>query len=80
MVAADPFCTAALELALLDGGQVARVVLVCDGAVAGCGAAGAAGAVTTQLREAAVSLLVVGRSAPAADAVARVARFVHGEG
>jgi hypothetical protein len=76
VVAADPFCTAALELALRDGGQVARVVLV---AGTGNRGPGVAGCVTTPLHESAVPLLVVGRGAPAADAVASVTRFVHGD-
>lgn len=76
VVATEPFCTAALELALRDEGRVSRVVLVSGRASDGCGVAGG---VTTDVRDAAVPLLVVGRAAPATDAVACVARFVHGD-
>ena len=77
VIAADPFCTVALELALRDGGQVARVVLVPG---ASNGGPGVSGCVTTPLHGSAVPLLVVGRGAPVADAVASVTRFVHGDG
>jgi hypothetical protein len=77
VVAADPFCVPALELALLDADQVARIVLVPGGEV---GETGLAGALATTTRAASVSLLVVRRGLSAGDALPLVTRFLEGDG
>ena len=69
IVAAAPFCTAALELALRDGGPVTRAVLVPDDAED-----------DWRTRGAAVPLLVVGRALSATEAVPSIAGFVAGGG
>lgn len=76
VVATGSFRAAALALARRDGGPVARVVLV--PAVPDDGE-GDEGRTTAVVGAAGVPLLVVARDAPAADAVAHVTRFVHGD-
>lgn len=66
VVAAAPFCAAALDLALRDGGPVGRTVLVTPDAPHAAGAA--------------VPLLVIGRAVAASEAVRRIAGFVSGAG
>jgi pimeloyl-ACP methyl ester carboxylesterase len=77
VIAADRFCIAALELALLGLDQVARVVLVADGRA---GEAGLDGALATTTPAASVPLLVVGRGLSAGEALPLVTRFLAGDG
>lgn len=77
VVATDQFCITALELALLDADQVARVVLVPGGRAE---ETGLDGALATRTRGATVPLLVVRRGLPAAEALPLVMRFLAGEG
>ena len=76
IVAADQFCIPALELALLDAGQVARVVLVPGGRA---GETGLDGALATTARQSAVPLLIVRRGLAAAEALPLVTRFLVGD-
>ena len=77
VVAADAYCIPALELALLDADQLARVVLVPGGDAARASALdGALGASPPQ---AAVPLLVVRRGLAAAEALPLVTGFLAGE-
>jgi hypothetical protein len=76
VVAADPFCIPALELALLDADQVARVVLVPGGEA---GETGLDGALATTTRASSISLLVVRRGLSASDALPIVTRFLDGD-
>lgn len=73
VVAAAPFCLPALELALLDRDQVARLVLVPGG---GAEETGLGGVLTTATRPAPVPLLMVRRGLPAAEAMPLVMRFL----
>ncbi len=73
VVAADPFCIPALELALLDTDQVARMVLVPGGQVE---ETGLDGALATTARGASVPLLVVRRGLPAGEALLLVTCFL----
>ena len=77
VLAAEQLCLPALELALLDADQVARVVLVPGGRAE---ETGLDGALATRTRGAAVPLLVVRRGLPAAEALPLVMRFLAGEG
>jgi pimeloyl-ACP methyl ester carboxylesterase len=75
VIASSQYCIPALELALRDVDQIARVVLVPDG-----GSAGSAwdGALTTRAREASVPLLVIRRGTPASEALTLLAHFLAG--
>jgi hypothetical protein len=75
MLAANEFCTPAIELALLDADQIARVVLVPGGSG---DTAGLSGSLATATRGTTVPLLVAHRSLPAEDAVPLVMRFLDG--
>jgi hypothetical protein len=77
LVAAGPFCGAALELALLAADQVARVLLVADSGANGSG--GLQDGSLGGLQAASVPLLVVRRDLPPAEALPLVARFVDGK-
>ena len=76
LIAAGDHCLPALELALLDTGRLARLILVpCGGAEE----TGLTGALSTQPRPRALPVLVVRREAPPGEAVALVERFVAGD-
>ncbi|HET7459500.1 MAG TPA: hypothetical protein VFJ74_17750 [Gemmatimonadaceae bacterium] len=75
VVATEPLCVAALELALLDADRVSRVVLVPGGRA---DETGLDGALATSTRASSVPLLVVRRGLPAADALPLVTRFLSG--
>jgi pimeloyl-ACP methyl ester carboxylesterase len=77
VIAADRFCIAALELALLGLDQVARVVLVADGRA---GEPGLDGALATTTRAASVPLLVVRRERSTGEVLPLVTRFLAGDG
>ena len=77
VIAADPFCIPALELALLDADQVARMVLVPGGQAE---ETGLDGALATTTRGASVPLLVVRRGLPAGEALPLVTCFLAGDG
>lgn len=70
VVAADPSCEAALDLALVAVDQVARLVVV----------AAPRDTPLTAARAVLVPLLLVPRELPAAEALPLVARFLAGEG
>jgi len=73
ILAANRFCIPALELALLEGDQVARLVLVPQGN----GRAGeAAATLVTQTRQARVPLLIVPRGQPASETVSVITGFL----
>ena len=73
LLAADRFCIPALEVALLEGDQVARIVLVPPGN----GRAGDGGAaLVTGTRQARVPLLVVQRGQPAIETVPAITAFL----
>ena len=74
VVAAEPFCTPALELACRDADQIARVVLV------PLTEAGGEWVLGTSARAAGVALLVVARELAAGEALPLVARFLAGDG
>ena len=76
LVAADPCCLPALELALLRGYQVERLVLVPAGAV---GETGLDGTLATTFAGVSVPLLVVRRGLSAADALPMLRRFLDQE-
>ena len=76
VIAADVFCIPALELALLGGDQVSRVVLVPGGEADN---AGLDGTLATPVREDAVALLVVRGGLPAAEALPLVTDFLSAE-
>jgi hypothetical protein len=71
------FCIPALELALLEGEQIARLVMVAEGR--GTGDPGR-GVLETALRRVAVPLLVVRRGQPAGEIVRVVTSFLAAEG
>ena len=77
VVATDRLCMPALELALRDAEQVARVVLVARGRAE---EPGLGGRLATATRQAVVPLLVVRRALPAAEALPLVTRFLAGDG
>lgn len=77
VLAAGGFCLPALELALLDADQVARVVLVPDGHAEETGLDGALA--TTGSCDAQVPLLVVRRGLAAGEALPLVTRFLAGD-
>ena len=77
VLAAAGFCLPALELALLDADQIARVVLVPGGRAE---ETGLDGALATGSRDTEVPLLVVRRGLPAGEALPLVTRFLAGEG
>ena len=73
LVAAEPCCLAGLELALLDTGQVERLVLVPGGTA---GESGLDGTLAPTLAGVGVPLLVVRRGLAAADALPLVRNFL----
>lgn len=75
LIAAGPLCIPALELALRDVDQIARVVLVPDGRPAD---SAWDGTLTTRAREASMPLLVMRRGVPASEALAILTEFVAG--
>jgi pimeloyl-ACP methyl ester carboxylesterase len=76
LVAADSCCLAALELVLLNGCQVERLVLVPAGAA---GETGLDGTLASTFATASVPLLVVRRGLPASDALPLLRQFLsHG--
>ena len=74
LVAADPCCLSALELALLRGYQVERLVLVPAGAV---GETGLDGTLATTFAGVSVPLLVVRRGLAAAEALPLLRQFLE---
>ena len=73
LIAGGEFCLPALELALLDTGRLARLVLVpCGGAEE----TGLTGALATQPRARALPVLVVRRESPVAEALALIEGFI----
>lgn len=80
VVAADRFCIAAVELALLDADRVARVVLVPGGGSGPGETTGLDGVLAATGRAAQpVPLLVVRRGTRAAEALPLVTRFLAGD-
>ena len=77
LIAADPFCIPALELALLGAEQISRVVLVPGGDVE---ETGLVGSLAASGRDAPIGLLILRRALPAADALPLVAGFLDGDG
>ena len=75
LVAADRLCIPALELALLDTDQIARVVLVPGGRGT---ETVLDGALATSARQASLPLLIVRRGMPADEAVPLVTGFLAG--
>lgn len=75
LVASGSFCIPALELALRDVDQIARVVLVPDGQPTD---SAWGGALTTRAREASMPLLVMRRGMPASDALTLLTEFLAG--
>jgi pimeloyl-ACP methyl ester carboxylesterase len=73
VLAAEPCCLSALELALLDASRVERLVLVPGG---GAGETGLDGTLATTVTGAAVPLLVVRRGLSAADALPLLRTFL----
>jgi hypothetical protein len=73
MLAAEPCCVSALELALLNAFQVERLVLVPTGAT---GETGLDGSIATTLAGVSVPLLVVRRGLSAADALPLLRSFL----
>jgi hypothetical protein len=78
VLAADRFCLPAVELALVQGDQLARIVLVPDGADAS-GRGPCCGKLETALGQAALPLLVVHRGHPASEIVPLVTGFLRGK-
>ena len=76
LVAAEPCCLAALELTLLNGDQVDRLVLVPSGSV---GETGLDGSLATTLAGVPVPLLVVRRGLPAREAVPLLSQFLQND-
>ena len=76
IVAADVFCIPALELALLGGDQLSRVVLVPSGDADN---AGLDGTLATPVRDESIALLVVRAGLPAAEALPLVTGFLAAE-
>ena len=79
ILAFDPFCIPALELALLEADQIDRIVLVPNGSGAGTRGAGR-GALATAMREVAVPLLVLRRGQPVDETLPLVTAFLEAEG
>ena len=77
VLAADRFCLPALELALLEGDQLTRIVLVSDGP-GGPRHPSGGGKLQTPLGQAALPLLVVHRGQPASEVVPLVTGFLRG--
>ena len=77
VLAAEPCCLSALELALLNAGQVERLVLVPAGAV---GETGLDGTLATTLAGVSVPLIVVRRGLPADLALPLLSQFLSFEG
>ena len=77
VLAAEPCCLSALELALLNAGQVERLVLVPAGAV---GETGLDGTLATTLAGISVPLIVVRRGLRAAVALPLLRQFLEHEG
>ena len=77
VLAAEPCCLSALELALLHAGQVERLVLVPAGAV---GETGLDGTLATTLAGVSVPLIVVRRGLPAAVALPLLRQFLSLDG
>jgi len=77
VVAAEPYCLPALELALLDADRVGHVVLVAGGPAA---QGGLAGMVATSCGERPLRLLVVRRALAAPDVLPGVLRFLADDG
>jgi pimeloyl-ACP methyl ester carboxylesterase len=75
VIASSQYCIPALELALRDVDQIARVVLVPDGHPAG---SAWDGALATRAREAPVPLLVIRRGTLASEALTLLAHFLAG--
>jgi pimeloyl-ACP methyl ester carboxylesterase len=75
VIAAGSFCIPALELALRDADQIARVVLVPDGQSTD---SAWGGTLATRAREAAIPLLVMRRGVAAAEALSLFATFLAG--
>jgi hypothetical protein len=75
VIAAEPFCMPALELALRDVDQVSRVVLIPHGSADD---AGLDGVLSTTARVGPVPLLVVRRDSPAAEALPLITRYLTG--
>ena len=73
VVAADVFCIPALELALLGGDQVSRLVLVPSGDADN---AGLDGTLATPVRDESIALLVVRAGLPAGEALPLVVDFL----
>ena len=73
VLAAEPCCLAALELALLDTTRIARLVLVPAGTA---GDSGLDGTLATTLAGVTVPLLVVRRGLAAADALPQLREFL----
>jgi pimeloyl-ACP methyl ester carboxylesterase len=73
VLAADPCCLSALELALLNAGQVERLVLVPAGAVS---ETGLDGTLATTLAGVSVPLIVVRRGLPADVALPLLRQFL----
>jgi len=73
LVAADPCCLSALELVLLDGRQVERLVLVPAGAV---GETGLDGTLGSAFASPSVPLLVVRRGLSATEALPLLRQFL----
>jgi len=78
ILASDDFCIPALELALLEADQIARLVLVPDGAGSEQRAA-SSGVLETALRKAPVPLLVVRRGQRADEVVPLIKDFLAGD-
>ena len=74
LIATDPCCLAALELALLDGQRIERLVLVPSGTAA---ETGLDGALATSLAGVSVPLLVVRRGLGAPDAMRLLRDFLE---
>jgi pimeloyl-ACP methyl ester carboxylesterase len=77
VLAAEPCCLSALELALLNAGQVERLVLVPAGAV---GENGLDGTLATTLAGVSVPLIVVRRGLPADVALPLLRQFLSLDG
>ena len=77
LVAADPCCLSALELALLAADQIERLVLV-PGGIAG--ETGLDGTIAPAFTGVSVPLLVVRRGLPAADALPLIRQFLAHDG
>ena len=74
LIAADPYCLSALELALLGADQIERLVLVPGGLA---GETGLDGTLATAYAGVSVPLLVVRRGVPAAEALPLLSQFLQ---